>query len=156
MSKSLIPCGILGLGFGCGDPGDIEESRIDPGMNQSTEVAVVEPKQMEEGYAGSDRESFSKEVRQSVLVVLNAPQPDLSAFVGTEVDWDTAEAKVPSHDELAAIAKRVETRLLEMGATDARWMSNVQSFVVTLRAEDIRKVEMMQDVSEVVPNEKLR
>lgn len=101
-------------------------------------------------------ESHEPSTEFEVLVVVDAPQPDVSAFIGSNVDWSTASVEMPDKTVIAQVKLAVEEKLRDLGEPDAKWLDNAQAFVADLDALEMDKIAELPEVLEIVPNARLR
>lgn len=91
-----------------------------------------------------------------VLVVIDAPQPNVSAFLEPNVDWANAKPSLPDEGAIQKMRITVETKLKSFGEPKPRWLNNAQAFVADLDAYEMGKLAEMPEVLEIVPNARLR
>ena len=91
-----------------------------------------------------------------VLVVIDAPQPDLSFLLGKGAGGGPSDIILPDRKSVEQISDRVREELLSLDVVDPVWLPSAQSFVAKLDASQVKKISQRSDVLEIVPNERLK
>lgn len=90
-----------------------------------------------------------------VLLVLDAPQPDLSFMVG-KTPADPAAQPSQTEEQAEATADRVRRLLEASGITRYNWLRSADSFVVTLDQPTLEVMTGSADIAEIVENLRAR
>ncbi len=98
----------------------------------------------------------SPDSRMDVVVVLNTPQPDLSAMIRQPGDILAGRPILPDQVDLTAQREAFKDVLDRLGIDDPVWLSNAGAVLVKADWSQIEHILKLDAVSEILPNATLR